>query len=160
MFFFAFSDFLSWLLPCWISIIYISPARDFKNTDWFSEKKLLPSNHLDSTLNMKNLNFPPFSQKSQKWVAGERNRTRVSQVAVHYAYLKTMEPRQEFCKKYENFNSKKPTFRFFVFNVESRWFEGNSFFWKIYSEFLQTLAKIIQSSETPFWNESHLVVKK
>ena len=27
VFFFTFSDFLSWLLPCWISIIYISPAR-------------------------------------------------------------------------------------------------------------------------------------
>ena len=32
--FFAFSDFLSWLLPCWISIIYISPVQCYTQEIW------------------------------------------------------------------------------------------------------------------------------
>ena len=45
---------------------YLEKLEILKKQNDFRKKKLLPSNHLDSTLNMKNLNFPPILKENQK----------------------------------------------------------------------------------------------
>ena len=55
--------YMGWLfwLPLFLDPSFTNKliTRVSKNSDWFSEKKLLPSTHLHSTLNTENLFFPP-----------------------------------------------------------------------------------------------------
>ena len=117
-----------------IEFIYVRflEARESKNTDWFSEKKLLPSNLLHSSLNMKNL------------IATWCNTIGIShsiRLIINMECLDMSERvyQLEFTIKYNIwhvyligwnfiFGGK---IRFSMSNMEWRWLEGKSFFSKI-----------------------------